>query len=220
MEMGQTDTSSVHMHFEHRFLASSGTWDVGGTWTAFCSRAALATLNNGLSTNQFVLAKNSAGTVYDASCSNIIGSDVAVNGGFETATVDSWGRTGPTTNWALQTAQAYSGAWGLYTNKNTSATSSVYNDRAITVREGERYRATIRLRASGSHTFSGTFAIWFLGPGGNNVATQNFSVGSSWTTVSVSLTAPVWADVIRGEVYLTTNGLNLTVDALVVQEAY
>lgn len=130
------------------------------------------------------------------------------------------GRTGPTTNWALQTAQAYSGAWGLYTNKNTSATSSVYNDRAITVREGERYRATIRLRASGSHTFSGTFAIWFLGPGGNNVATQNFSVGSSWTTVSVSLTAPVWADVIRGEVYLTTNGLNLTVDALVVQEAY
>jgi hypothetical protein len=104
-------------------------------------------------------------------------------------------------------AGAQDGSWVLAAN-TSEAGRSVGQDVTIVGAPGQSYTASVWLRASdAAQTSSGVFALWGLGSG-VQLAKANYTVGTTWTQVSTTLTlTQATTSTLRFEVYLgSTNG--------------
>jgi hypothetical protein len=107
---------------------------------------------------------------------------------------------------------AVEGSW--YGEMNTSQTNgSVYQDVAIAAQAGQSYTFSIWVRSADGTAFSGMLNLFALG---NPVqgASTNFTAGGSWTSVAVGLDLTAGGhSALRAQLYMTTTGHNLDVDA-------
>jgi hypothetical protein len=91
--------------------------------------------------------------------------------------------------------------------------ASVYQDVSAAVAPGGVYQAKIWIRSlSPSDTATGTLALWGLGRTANEVGTQSFSVGGSWTQVTANLQVQQSHDFLRLQVYFDKPQMQVLLD--------
>lgn len=100
--------------------------------------------------------------------------------------------------------QAKAGSWFAASN-TTVAGRSFSQTVTPLVTTGDRWTASIWLRSSSTAKYTGKLALWGLGGSKNVNALQTYSVGSTWTQVSVTLDiGTVVPTSLKFEVYMDT----------------
>ncbi|MEF2977752.1 carbohydrate binding domain-containing protein [Subtercola sp. YIM 133946] len=151
----------------------------------------------------------------------VLAANLLTAGSFEGGAFDNWGPGNGTINTAVYSTAAtgiasQNGGWFGATNTQTPGSSLAQSVSRETI-VGDSYTAQVWLRSSDpSKKFSGTLAIWALG-GTTEVATTAFSVGGTWTPVSVVLPLTK-ADhtSLKFEIYENSTGSTLFVDGAVL----
>jgi hypothetical protein len=151
----------------------------------------------------------------------VLADNLLTAGSFEGGSFTGWGVGNGSINTAVYSTAATSipsqdGGWFAATNTPASGGSLSQTVQRQTI-VGDPYTGEVWLRSSDpSKTFSGTLALWALG-GATEVATTAFTVGGTWTKVSVELPlANPDHTSLRFEIYESTTGNTLFVDSAVL----
>jgi len=132
---------------------------------------------------------------------------------FEGGSVSGWGWSNGAINRAAVASPSASHSGNYFLAMNTAVTGrAITQDVSRSTRVGEQATANVWLRSGTSAPYSGQVVLWGLG-GSQEVAIKDFTVGPTWTKVTVKL--PVRSSshsTIRLDVYMGSNTGDLWMD--------
>ena len=141
------------------------------------------------------------------------------NGGFQWGNANNWVRlysTSPQTiNWLLMSGSDYEGD-GYWIETNTSpAGGSLRNDFSYTVNPGDRFIISCALRGPSVPI---TLALWGLNGAAPEAISTNATTTSGWSVVTAQGVYSGSHTTLRAQVYNSSNGPNLDIDACSVKK--